>query len=261
MNKTMSDTLSPFGFIDVSAPQKVGLVKDVFARVASKYDLMNDVMSFGLHHLWKDAACAKLNPQPGDFILDCAGGTGDIGRRLAKLARAAKRRREAAGFGPLASAEIRVLDYNEAMITEGMSKGSEPEMSWAVGDAMALPLSDKCLDAYIISFGIRNVADIKAALIEAKRVLKPGGRFFCLEFSQPQAAVIRNIYDGYAFKIIPSMGELIARDRASYQYLVESIKRFPNQKQFLAMMRTAGFSGSDYTNYSGGVCALHYGWA
>jgi demethylmenaquinone methyltransferase / 2-methoxy-6-polyprenyl-1,4-benzoquinol methylase len=198
MNKTMSDTLSPFGFIDVTAPEKIGLVHDVFARVAANYDLMNDVMSLSLHHLWKDAACAKLNPQPGEFILDCAGGTGDLARRLAKLARAAKLRREAAGFAPLASADIRVLDYNEAMITQGMLKGSEPEMSWTVGDAMALPLPDRCLDAYIISFGIRNVADVEAALIEAKRVLKPGGRFFCLEFSQPQAESIRNIYDTYA---------------------------------------------------------------
>ncbi|MFT3996811.1 MAG: class I SAM-dependent methyltransferase [Asticcacaulis sp.] len=252
-----SDTLktSPFGFRDVDAREKVNLVHGVFKNVASKYDLMNDVMSAGVHHLWKDAACAKLNPQPGEVIIDCAGGTGDIARRLAKLARAAKARRGGK------NAEIRIIDYNQAMIEAGIAKGGEPEITWSVGDAMNLAIADNSVDAYIISFGIRNVADVQVALNEAKRVLKPGGRFFCLEFSHPTTGLIEASYEFYAFKIIPFMGQMIANDRESYQYLVESIKRFPDQDTFRGMMDTAGFRRTGYTNFTGGVCALHYGWA
>ena len=258
-------TTSPFGFKDVDAREKVSLVHDVFARVADKYDLMNDVMSMGVHHVWKDAACARLNPQPGEIIIDCAGGTGDIARRLAKLARAAKARRLARGT-MARDAEIRIIDYNEAMIMAGREKSArlklhEPEISWSVGDAMNLAIDDNSVDAYIISFGIRNVADVQGALNEAKRVLKPGGRFFCLEFSHPTSSAVAKIYEAYSFKVIPFMGELVAQDRDSYQYLVESIKRFPDQETFKAMMAKAGFTRLSYTNFSGGVCALHEGWA
>ncbi|MDI7775954.1 class I SAM-dependent methyltransferase [Asticcacaulis sp. EMRT-3] len=261
----MSDiATSSFGFRDVDAREKVALVHGVFRNVAPSYDLMNDVMSGGIHHLWKDAACARLNPQPGEIIVDCAGGTGDIARRLAKLARRAKARREARGHAAK-DVEIRIIDYNEAMIMAGREKSArlrhdEHEISWSVGDAMNLALPGDAIDAYIISFGIRNVADVQVALNEAYRVLKPGGRFFCLEFSHPTSSVVSRIYEAYSFKIIPFMGELVAKDRDSYQYLVESIQRFPDQDSFKAMMAKAGFKRCSYTNFSGGVCALHEGW-
>lgn len=257
----MSDTAtSPFGFRDLDPREKVSRVAEVFARVAPKYDLMNDVMSLGVHHVWKDAACARLNPQPGEVILDVAGGTGDIARRLAKMARAAKARRQGRGYDAK-DVEIRVIDYNEQMILAGREKGTEPELSWSVGDAMNLAIDDGSVDAYIISFGIRNVADVQVALNEARRVLKPGGRFFCLEFSHPTTTPIAKIYETYSFKVIPWMGELVAGDRDSYQYLVESIQRFPNQETLKDMMTTAGFRNARYTNFSGGICALHEGWA
>ncbi len=257
----MSDTAtSPFGFKDVDAREKVSLVHDVFARVAPKYDLMNDVMSLGVHHVWKDAACARLNPQPGETILDVAGGTGDIARRLAKLARAAKARRQARGYAAK-DVEIRVIDYNENMILAGRERGTEPELTWSVGDAMNLAIDDASADAYVISFGIRNVSDVQGALNEARRVLKPGGRFFCLEFSHPTTTPIAKLYEAYSFKVIPWMGELVAKDRDSYQYLVESIKRFPDQETLKGMMIQAGFRRASYTNFSGGICALHEGWA
>ena len=261
----MSETTSPFGFKDVDAREKVSLVHGVFKSVASNYDLMNDLMSAGVHHLWKDAACARLNPQPGEIILDVAGGTGDIARRLAKLARAAKARRMAR-CNPAADADIRIIDYNEAMIMAGREKSArlnlhEPEISWSVGDAMNLALPDDTADAYVISFGIRNVSDVQGALFEARRVLKPGGRFFCLEFSHPASSVIAKAYEAYSFNVIPAIGELVAHDRASYQYLVESIKRFPDQETLKSMMLKAGFTRTNYTNFTGGVCALHEGWA
>ncbi len=258
-------TTSPFGFRDVDAREKVAMVHDVFRNVASKYDLMNDLMSGGVHHLWKDAACARLNPQPGEVILDVAGGTGDIARRLAKLARAAKARRLSRGYAAK-DADIRIIDYNEAMIMAGREKSErlkldEPEISWSVGDAMNLAIPDASVDAYIISFGIRNVSDVQGALNEVKRVLKPGGRFFCLEFSHPTTGLLEKVYEAYSFKVIPLIGQFVANDRDSYQYLVESIKRFPDQDTLKGMMETAGLKRCGYSNFSGGVCALHYGWA
>lgn len=246
---------SSFGFRDVDATEKVRMVRGVFDSVASSYDLMNDVMSVGVHRLWKDAAAAKLNPRPGETILDVAGGTGDMARRYAKMARAAQQRRGGE------DASVIVLDYNAEMIMAGVDKGGEPEMSWTVGDAMALPLPDASVDAYSISFGIRNVADIPQALAEARRVLKPGGRFLCLEFSRPTTAPVRSVYDAWSFKAIPRIGGWIAGDRDSYQYLVESIRRFPDQKTFKAMIEAAGFSRVTVTNLSGGIAAIHHGWA
>lgn len=246
---------SSFGFRDVDAGEKVRLVRGVFDSVASNYDLMNDLMSAGVHRLWKDAAAAKLNARPGETILDVAGGTGDMARRYARMARRAQERRG----GPDAS--VIVLDYNAEMVLAGVNKGGEPEMSWSVGDAMALPLPDASVDAYSISFGIRNVADISQALREARRVLKPGGRFMCLEFSRPIAGPIRRAYDAWSFHAIPRIGEWVAKDRDSYQYLVESIRRFPDQQSFKAMIEAAGFSRVTVTNLSGGVAAIHFGWA
>ena len=244
-----------FGFRDVDPAEKPRLVRGVFDRVAKRYDLMNDLMSGGVHRLWKDAVAARLNPQPGETIIDCAGGTGDMARRFAKLARGAQQRRGGT------DARIFVIDYNAEMIAAGRARGGEPEIAWAVGDAQRLPLPDASANAYVISFGIRNVTDIPAALAEARRVLKPGGRFLCLEFSRPPAEALRRAYDAYSFKVIPAVGELVAKDRASYQYLVESIRRFPDQASFKTMIEQAGFGRAGYTNFTGGVAALHHGWA
>ena len=246
---------SPFGYRDVESGVKVRMVRDVFDSVASNYDLMNDLMSAGVHRLWKDAAAAKLNPRPGETILDVAGGTGDLARRYAKMARRAQERRGGA------DASVIVLDYNAEMIMAGLDKGGEREMQWTVGDAMALPLPDASVDAYSIGFGIRNVADIATALSEARRVLKPGGRFLCLEFSRPTTEPIRRAYDAWSFRAIPAIGHWVTKDRDSYQYLVESIRRFPDQTTFKAMIEAAGFSRVAVTNLSGGVAAIHHGWA
>jgi demethylmenaquinone methyltransferase/2-methoxy-6-polyprenyl-1,4-benzoquinol methylase len=244
-----------FGFRDVPPEEKPRLVRGVFDRVARRYDLMNDLMSAGVHRLWKDAVAARLNPQPGEVIIDCAGGTGDMARRFARMARRAQERRGGD------DAKVFVIDYNAEMIGAGRERDFMPEITWTVGDAQALPLPDACADAYVISFGIRNVTDVAAALREARRVLKPGGRFLCLEFSRPVTEPLQKAYDAYSFKVIPAIGELVAKDRASYQYLVESIRRFPDQRRFAAMISEAGFRNVSFTNFSGGVAALHQGWA
>jgi demethylmenaquinone methyltransferase/2-methoxy-6-polyprenyl-1,4-benzoquinol methylase len=251
----MTGPSATFGFRNVDAAEKPRLVRGVFDRVASRYDLMNDLMSAGVHRLWKDAAAARLNPQPGETIIDCAGGTGDMARRFARLARRAQLRRGGS------DARIFVVDYNAEMIAAGRERGGAPEITWTVGDAQRLPLPDACAEAYVISFGIRNVTDIAAALREARRVLKPGGRFLCLEFSRPVTEALRAAYDAYSFKVIPEIGARVARDRESYQYLVESIRRFPDQKAFAGLIGQAGFSQVGWTNFAGGVAALHTGRA
>jgi demethylmenaquinone methyltransferase/2-methoxy-6-polyprenyl-1,4-benzoquinol methylase len=251
----MAEGAAPFGFSNVDPGEKPGLVRGVFDRVASRYDLMNDLMSGGVHRLWKDAAAARLNPQPDEVIVDCAGGTGDMARRFATLARAAARRRNRG------DAQVVVIDYNENMIAAGRARRPDPSLSWVVGDAQRLPAPSRFADAYCIAFGLRNVTDIAAALAEGRRVLKPGGRFICLEFSRPVTATVRRIYDAYSFKAIPAIGGLVAKDEAAYRYLVESIRRFPDQNTLAAMMEAAGFSRVSVTNFSGGVCALHHGWA
>ena len=251
----MTGPAATFGFRDVDPAEKAGLVRGVFDSVARRYDLMNDLMSGGVHRLWKDAVAARLNPQPGETIIDCAGGTGDMARRFAALARRAQLRRGGA------DARIFVIDYNAEMIAAGREKGSPPEIAWTVGDAQRLPLSDAGADAYVIAFGIRNVTDIPGALREARRVLKPGGRFLCLEFSRPATEALQKAYDAYSFKVIPALGERFGGDRAAYQYLVESIRRFPEQRRFQQMITEAGFAQADYTNFTGGVAALHTGRA
>jgi demethylmenaquinone methyltransferase / 2-methoxy-6-polyprenyl-1,4-benzoquinol methylase len=244
-----------FGYRDVPPEEKPRLVRGVFDSVARRYDLMNDLMSAGVHRLWKAAMASRLNLQPGERVVDCAGGTGDMARLYAQMARRAQQRRGGA------DATVFVVDYNAEMIAAGRERGFEPEIVWAVGDAQRLPLPDACADAYSIAFGIRNVTDVPTALREARRVLKPGGRFLCLEFSRPVTEALRAAYDAYSFKVIPQVGEWVARDRASYQYLVESIRRFPDQRRFAAMIEEAGFSRVGFTNFTGGVAALHQGWA
>jgi demethylmenaquinone methyltransferase/2-methoxy-6-polyprenyl-1,4-benzoquinol methylase len=251
----MSKPAATFGFKDVDPGDKPGLVRGVFDRVASRYDLMNDLMSGGVHRIWKDMTAARLNPQPGETIVDCAGGTGDMARRFARLARRAKARRGGE------DARILIVDYNAEMIAAGRARGGEPEVAWTVGDAQRLPLPDACAEAYVIAFGIRNVTAIGAALAEARRVLKPGGRFLCLEFSRPVTEALARAYDAYSFSMIPRIGGWVAKDRESYQYLVESIRRFPDQKTLAGMIEAAGFKNVGWTNFTGGVAALHHGWA
>jgi demethylmenaquinone methyltransferase/2-methoxy-6-polyprenyl-1,4-benzoquinol methylase len=245
-----------FGSRDVDAAAKPGLVKGVFDSVAGRYDLMNDLMSGGVHRLWKDAAAARLNPQPGETIVDCAGGTGDMARRFSRLMRAARMRR---GGGP--GGQVVVVDYTEAMVRAGRESPWDDEVLWTVGDAQGLPLPTASANGYCIAFGLRNVTDIAAALAEARRVLRPGGRFLCLEFSRPTTGALARLYDAYSNQVIPRLGRAVAGDRQAYDYLVESIRRFPSQKALASLMAQAGLARVTFTNFSGGVCALHQGWA
>ncbi|NWG52763.1 MAG: class I SAM-dependent methyltransferase [Hydrogenophilaceae bacterium] len=249
-----ADDRTSFGFEDVPRAEKAQRVHGVFARVARRYDLMNDAMSGGLHRLWKDEAVAKLNPQPGEFFLDVAGGTGDIARRIARRAERIRKRR---GGTP---ARIAIVDINEEMLAAGRARG-EDGFSWVNADAEALPFRDASADGYTIAFGIRNCTNIDAVLREARRTLKPGGRFVCLEFSRLAIGGIEPVYDFYSFRIIPLIGKAVAGDEDSYRYLVESIRRFPEQEDFAGMMRDAGFARVGYRNLAGGVVALHWGWA
>ncbi|MDJ1017370.1 MAG: bifunctional demethylmenaquinone methyltransferase/2-methoxy-6-polyprenyl-1,4-benzoquinol methylase UbiE [Paracoccaceae bacterium] len=246
---TSDEKTTHFGARDVPEDDKAGLVHGVFSSVASKYDVMNDVMSIGIHRLWKDAMMDWLAPLRGQRLLDVAGGTGDIAFRFLKRA-------------PGATAVV--LDLTESMLAEGRKRAEAQQLAgqldWIPGDAMALPFEDNTFDVYTISFGIRNVTRIPDALSEAFRVLKPGGRLMVLEFSQLPNPALQSAYDLYSFNVIPRMGKAIANDRESYQYLVESIRRFPDQETFLGMIRDAGFEQAKYRNLSMGIAALHSGW-
>ncbi|MEO1191735.1 MAG: class I SAM-dependent methyltransferase [Pseudomonadota bacterium] len=238
-----------FGYDEVGVEEKGPLVRDLFSRVAERYDLMNDLMSGGIHRLWKDSLVARLAPRAGEQILDVAGGTGDIALRIAKRQ-------------PLA--QIAVLDLTPEMLAVGRDRaldhGILDQVCWMAGDAQALPLPDRSVTAFTIAFGLRNVTDPALALAEARRVLKPGGRFYCLEFSAVILPVLDRLYDLYSFQVLPNIGALVARDRAGYRYLVESIRRFPPQEDLAAMMRQAGFARVGWRNFSGGIAALHHGW-
>ncbi len=246
------ETTASFGFRDVPEEEKESLVREVFSSVARRYDLMNDLMSGGVHRIWKDAMVEWLNPQPGWAVVDVAGGTGDIAFRIADLARARG-----------GAAAITVCDINPDMVGEGVRRAAakgESSITWTVGDAESLPVPDRSVDAYTIAFGIRNVTHIDKALDEAQRVLKPGGRFLCLEFSRVEAPGLDALYDAYSFKVLPKMGALVAGDEDAYRYLVESIRRFPPQARFAAMIEKAGLGRVKVRNLSGGVAAMHSAW-
>ena len=246
-----SSQKTPFGFRQVALGEKQDLVDDIFHGVARRYDLMNDVMSGGLHRIWKDAMVSWLAPpRRGAYaLIDVAGGTGDIAFRI-------KRRSQR-------NAQVTVADVNGSMLAIGRKRAENAGltgMDFLEANAEALPFADASFDAYTIAFGIRNVPRIENALSEAFRVLKTGGRFLCLEFSEVDVPVLDKIYEAYSFAAIPALGGAIAGDREAYQYLVESIRTFPNQARFSGMIGRAGFSRVKHRNLSGGIAALHSAW-
>ncbi|MBU0556084.1 MAG: class I SAM-dependent methyltransferase [Alphaproteobacteria bacterium] len=241
----MSETVS-FGYREVAPEEKTKLVGDVFSNVARNYDIMNDAMSGGMHRLWKDQFVRRVKPRKGEAILDMAGGTGDIAFRMAKH-----------------GARVTVSDINEDMLAVGMSRAAKQGVEgliWQPQNAERLTCDDRCFDAYTIAFGIRNVTDIPAALREAHRVLKYGGRFFCLEFSSTTWPGFGDIYDSYSHKLVPKLGKLIAGDEESYRYLIESIRRFPDMPGFARMIEEAGFTQVKAEPIMGGLVAIHSGW-
>ncbi|XP_029999618.1 2-methoxy-6-polyprenyl-1,4-benzoquinol methylase, mitochondrial [Sphaeramia orbicularis] len=278
------DRSTHFGFETVPEEEKAKRVYKVFENVAQKYDIMNDAMSFGIHRLWKDALLHIMHPQPGARLLDVAGGTGDIAFRFMDYIHSQQEKQERLRVqsmqtpswqdisdkystedegGPQESTAV-ICDINKEMLKVGKQKaesmGVSAGLSWVVGDAEELPFDDDQFDIYTIAFGIRNVTHIDQALQEALRVLKPGGRFMCLEFSKVTNPVLARLYDAYSFQIIPALGEVIAGDWKSYQYLVESIRKFPDQEEFKGMIEDAGFYRVQYYNLTGGVVALHSGF-
>lgn len=240
-----------FGYRTVAEADKAGLVRSVFDAVAPKYDLMNDLMSAGVHRIWKAAMIDRLSPRAGESIVDLAGGTGDIAFRvLDRLG--------------TASPPITICDINTEMLSVGRDRaidhGHLAGIDWVCGNAEALPFPDMQFDACTIAFGLRNVTHIDKALTEARRALKPGGRFVCLEFSKVLVPVLDKLYDTYSFSILPWLGEIVADDREAYVYLAESIRRFPDQQALAKKMTTAGFSQIKVRNLSGGIAAIHTGW-
>lgn len=241
----MSNTVS-FGYEDVAPEEKTKRVGGVFSNVAKNYDVMNDAMSAGMHRLWKDTFVRRVKPRAGEHILDMAGGTGDIAFRMQKH-----------------GAFITVSDINPDMLGVGMERAIKREidhLSWSEQNAETLSFDDKSFDAYTIAFGIRNVTHIDQALKEAHRVLKRGGRFFCLEFSTNVWPGFAEVYDAYSHKVVPKLGKLIANDEESYRYLIESIRRFPDMPRFEAMIKDAGFTQTKVEPILGGLVAIHSGW-
>ena len=237
-----------FGFRAVAEEEKTGLVRAVFDDVAPRYDLMNDMMSAGIHRLWKNRFVAELRPNPDMHLLDVAGGTGDIALRALKAG----------------AARVTVCDINAEMLSVGrdraLDRGVTGGLDWILGDAERLPLPDESVDAYTIAFGIRNVTRIDAALTEVHRVLRPGGRFMCLEFSRVTLPGLDRIYDFYSFRFLPRIGRVVAGNASAYRYLAESIRRFPDQESFRSMIGAAGFEQVRHRNLSGGIAAIHSGW-
>ncbi|XP_067911324.1 2-methoxy-6-polyprenyl-1,4-benzoquinol methylase, mitochondrial isoform X1 [Heterodontus francisci] len=274
-----------FGFETVSESEKTEKVYKVFKNVAKNYDIMNDAMSLGIHRLWKDALLHTMNPLPGTKLLDVAGGTGDIAFRFLDYVRSQHERQNRRAmksyqspswqqisdfyeqqnkFDSDSGSKAVICDINKEMLKVGRQKAEQLNytegLSWVVGNAEELPFDDDKFDVYTIAFGIRNVTHIDHVLQEAYRVLKPGGRFLCLEFSKVQNPIISRLYHLYSFQVIPVLGEVIAADWKSYQYLVESIQRFPDQEEFKAMIEDAGFYKVEYNNLTSGIVAVHSGF-
>ncbi len=242
-----SNPETDFGYRQVPVEAKKGLVREVFQSVAPRYDLMNDLMSLGVHRLWKREFIAGLDPRRNRTLLDLAGGTGDISFGW-----------RARGGGPAI-----LSDINPAMLSVGRERAGQRRIEglrFLVADAEALPLPAGCVDRVAIAFGLRNCTDKPAVLREARRVLRPGGQFHCLEFSRVQVAALETPYDAWSFRVMPLLGRVVAGDRDSYQYLAESIRTFPDQETLAAMMREAGFSRVTYRNLTGGIAAIHKGW-
>ena len=246
----MQNKYTDFGFSRVKSKDKSNLVKKLFENVSGRYDLMNDFMSLGIHRVWKKSMLDWLAPRRGQSLIDVAGGTGDIAFNFIKRAKT--------------GANATILDLTESMMIEGKKKTidhpEETQINWVCGDAMRMPFSDRTFDVYTISFGIRNVTNISKTLSEAYRVLKPGGRLMILEFSSVNNDLISWIYDKYSFNIIPKLGEFVSNDRESYQYLVESIRKFPNQEKFSEMIINEGFRKVKYRDLTFGIAALHSAW-
>lgn len=241
----MSDTVS-FGYEDVAPEEKTQRVGAVFSSVAAKYDIMNDAMSGGMHRLWKDRFVRRVKPQPGEAILDMAGGTGDIAFRMAER-----------------GAEVTVADINQDMLDVGVERAMERGITglvWSCQNAEQLDYLDRQFDAYTIVFGIRNVTHIDKALREALRVLRYGGRFYCMEFSTTEWPGFKEIYDLYSHQLMPRIGKVIADDEDSYRYLAESIRRFPKPPEFEAMIKAAGFANTRVEKILGGAVNIHSGW-
>ena len=245
---TSDSPSTDFGFRSVPLAEKKPMVRAVFDSVAQRYDVMNDLMSLGVHRAWKRAFVAALDPRPNRALLDLAGGTGDISFGWLEQ-----------GGGPAV-----LSDINASMLAVGRdraaARGHVSGLSLLVADAERLPLRDRCVDAVSIAFGLRNCTDKDAVLREARRVLRPGGRFHCLEFSQVQVAALRPVYDAWSFQVMPQLGRMVAGDADSYQYLAESIRMFPSQEALAAMLRAAGFARVQVRNLSGGIAAIHSGW-
>jgi demethylmenaquinone methyltransferase/2-methoxy-6-polyprenyl-1,4-benzoquinol methylase len=244
-----SQNTVPFGFKDVDVEKKETLVKRVFSSVAERYDLMNDLMSGGVHRVWKNFMVGHISPRPHLRILDVAGGTGDISFRMSSK---------------FPDADITLCDINPEMLDVGkkraLERGLQDRISWVCGDACHLPFPDRSQDIYTISFGLRNVTDTQGAIHDAYRVLAPGGQYLCLEFSTVVLPMLREMYEKYSFTVIPKIGQMVASDQEAYQYLVESIARFPDQKTLEQMMKNAGFERVSHINLAGGIAALHIGW-
>lgn len=248
MSQENNNTTTHFGYRDVDVAEKTSLVRDVFDNVASSYDLMNDLMSGGIHRLWKNTLIKRLRPHPNMTLLDVGGGTGDIAFR----------------FLNKGGEDVIICDINEEMLKVGRDRALDKAIidgpRWIRGNAEQMPLEDSSVDAYVTAFCMRNVTHLDKALREARRLLKPGGHFLCLEFSHVVLPTLSKLYDTYSFTVLPLMGQIVAKDRASYQYLAESIRRFPSQDGFAALISEAGLDQVSYQNLSGGIAAIHSAW-
>jgi len=250
------DKTTDFGYADIAGDDKQSRVRGVFDSVAPTYDLMNDAMSLGMHRIWKDLAITKVNPQPGEILVDVAGGTGDMARRFIRKSGQVRLRR---GGEP---AKAVICDINAEMLFAGVDprKDEGMDLTRVCANAELLPFRDNYADAVTIAYGIRNITHRDMALSEFHRILKPGGRLFILEFSTPAVKSVKSLYDAYSFNVIPQLGGWIAGDRDSYRYLIESIRLFPTQDQFAETVRQAGFIRVGWQDYCAGVTSLYWGW-